>query len=71
VASAVGPLGTVTVGGVVSRTVTEKLPLVLFPAPSVAVQLTAVVPSANVLPEAGAQLAATLPLTVSVALAPE
>jgi hypothetical protein len=53
VASTVMFAGTVTVGGVVSTTVTVKLPLAVFPAASVAEQFTVVVPSANVLPDAG------------------
>jgi hypothetical protein len=48
-----------------------KFALPLLLAPSVAVQVTVVVPSANVLPEAGLQFGVRLPLTVSVAEAPE
>ena len=55
VASAVMSAGTVTTGGVVSTTVTLKASLVLLPAASVAVQVTDVVPSGNVLPDAGEQ----------------
>ena len=43
------------VGAVVSRTVTVKLQLLLLPLASVALQVTAVVPRANVLPESGEQ----------------
>jgi hypothetical protein len=59
--------GTVTVGGVVSCTVTtkESEPVLLWE--SVAVQVTVVVPSGNVLPDAGAQLGAMLPSTMSLA----
>ena len=42
-------------GGVVSCTVTMKLQLLLLPLESVAMQITMVVPSAKVLPEAGVQ----------------
>jgi hypothetical protein len=49
--------GTVTVGAVVSRTTTTwKLAEEVFPAVSVAVQLTVVVPTGKVLLEAGEQL---------------
>jgi hypothetical protein len=71
VASAVSVPGTVTIGAVVSRTVTVKLPLALLPELSAALQLTVVAPSGNVLPEAGLQLGLKLPLTVSVAETPE
>src|SRR3954452_15909326 len=47
VASAVRSLGTVSTGGVVSTTVTWKDFTVVFPATSVAVTVTVVVPSAN------------------------
>jgi hypothetical protein len=58
-------------GGVVSRTVTVKLSLALFPEPSVAVQLTVVVPSGNVLPDPWLQEGVRPPLTVSEAETPE
>src|SRR2546421_602574 len=56
-------------GATVSRTVTANWPLAWFPDPSVAVQVTVVVPNANVLPDAGAQDGVRAPLTVSVAVA--
>ena len=43
-------------GGVVSLTVTLKLPSASLPALSVAEQLTVVSPSGKVLPEAGVQV---------------
>ena len=58
-------------GGVVSWTVTLKPALALLPAPSVAVQVTVLVPSGNVLPDAGSQVGVMLPLTMSVAETPE
>src|SRR5688572_19943308 len=69
VASVVMSAGTVTAGGVVSRTTTLKLPSAVLPELSVAVQSTVVVPSANVLPEGGSQTASTLGSTVSLAVA--
>jgi hypothetical protein len=60
--------GNVSAGAVVSRTVTLKLPDALLPCASVAEQVTAVVPSGNVLPEAGAHATATLPSTRSDAV---
>src|SRR5262245_57137804 len=50
VASFVMSAGTVRSGGVVSRTVTVKVPLLELPAASVAVTVTVVVPSGNVVP---------------------
>ena len=67
--SVIGP-GTVSTGGVVSCTVTLNELLPVFPAPSVAVHLTAVVPTGNVPPEPGRQVGVRLPLTASVADAP-
>jgi len=67
VASSVMLAGKVSVGGVVSWMVTLKLPLVVLPALSVAEQSTLVVPSGNVLPEAGVQDTVTEPSTMSVA----
>ena len=67
VASSVMLAGKVSVGGVVSWMVTFKLPLVVLPALSVAEQSTLVVPSGNVLPEAGVQDTVTEPSTMSVA----
>jgi len=48
-------------------TVTRKLPEAVFPAASVAEQLTVVVPTANVEPEAGEQMVATDGSIVSAA----
>jgi hypothetical protein len=45
--------GTVTTGGVVSRTVTWNEALATLPAASLAVHATVVVPSGNVAPDAG------------------
>jgi hypothetical protein len=56
-------------GPVLSVTVTVKLPLADFPAPSVAEQVTVVVPTGNADPEAGEQLAGSVPDTASLALA--
>src|SRR5205809_6654310 len=69
VASAVMSAGTVIAGGVMSRTVTVKLPVALLPCASVAVAFTVVVPSAKVLPEEGVELTATVPSTISGAVA--
>ena len=73
-AAPVGPVasttlfaGRVSVGGVVSTTVIVNEPLALLPLASVAVQLTVVAPSANVLPEA-AQVTAGCGSTLSVAV---
>ena len=62
------PPGSASIGPVVSTTVTLKLLLAVLPAASAAEQLTAVLPSEKVLPEAGVQLTATLPLTGSAAV---
>src|SRR5919201_330441 len=63
--------GTVITGGVASTrfTVTLKFALPVFPCESVAVQVTFVVPTGNVLPEAGLQFAGSGPSTLSFALA--
>jgi hypothetical protein len=45
----------VIVGGVVSLTVTVKLQFAVLPAPSLAVQLTAVIPFGKVDPDGGLQ----------------
>ena len=60
--------GTVTLGLVVSPTVTLKLAVAVLPAASVAVQVTVVVPSANVDPLGGLQVGMIDPFTTSVAL---
>ena len=57
-----------TAGAVVSRTVTLKLPVVVLDELSVALQFTAVVPSAKVDPEAGKQLTDRVPSTASEAV---
>ena len=54
-------------GAVVSRTVTIKLPAVVFAEASVALQCTTAAPIANTVAEAGVQLTGTLPSTVSAA----
>jgi hypothetical protein len=63
--------GKVKVGGVVSTTVsvtvTSKLPLAVFVCESVAEQLTVVVPTGNVEPDAGKQVTGTEPSTKSLA----
>src|SRR5947207_3222269 len=61
--------GTVSVGAVVSLTVTLKLPFPVLPRLSLAEQFTVVAPRGNVLPEAGEQSIATAPSTRSDALA--
>jgi hypothetical protein len=68
----VNELGTdVNVGGVVSRnvTVTAKLALPVLLWLSVALQVTVVVPTTKLLPEAGTQDAGSAPSTVSLAVA--
>ena len=67
VASVVILAGRLKVGGVVSRTVTVKLPFAVFPALSFAEQLTVVAPMAKVLPEAGVQVGVIGPSTSSIA----
>jgi len=59
----------VTVGAVTSWTVTLKLALPVWPAVSVAEQVTFVVPKPKVLPEAGVQVVARAPSTLSEAVA--
>src|SRR6266498_2270073 len=56
-------------GGVVSTTVTVNEPCPVLPCASVALHCTVVVPSGNVEPLAGVHVTATLPSTMSVALA--
>ena len=67
--SAVIGVGKAKVGGVVSWTFTVKEPVAVLPLPSVAEQLTVVVPNVKALPEAGVQTAATAPSQVSEAVA--
>ena len=55
------PVGHVTVGAVVSFTVTEKLHCEELPPASVAVQVTVVVPTGNVEPEAGTHATVAVP----------
>ena len=70
VASSVMLLGVPLIdGGVVSRTVTVKLPVAWLVRASVDVQLTVAVPSANVLPDGGKQVTPVAPSTRSVAVA--
>jgi hypothetical protein len=57
-----------TAGAVVSRTVTLKEACDALPALSVALHVTVAVPSANMLPDAGAQDTASVPSTLSVAV---
>src|SRR5205807_3712064 len=63
--------GTLMTGAVWSTrfTVTSKSALPVFPCESVAVQVTFVVPTGNVLPDDGLQLAGSGPSTLSFALA--
>src|SRR6266581_3486310 len=68
-ASTIMVAGTVTIGAVVSRTVTWKLPFTLFPRLSPAEQLTVVSPSGKVEPEAGEHSTETGPSTRSRAVA--
>ena len=64
----IGP-GTVITGGVVSCTVTVNVSVRLWCWESWAVQLTVVLPSANVEPEAGVHATGTGPSTRSAAVA--
>ena len=56
------------VGAVLSTTDTMNEPVAVLPVPSFAIQVTVVVPSGKVVPEAGAQIGVILPLTVSLAV---
>src|SRR5262245_7479814 len=56
-------------GGVVSTTVTVKEPVAMLPWPSSAEQLTVVVPSGKLAPEAGLQTTVRGPTQASMALA--
>jgi acyl dehydratase len=67
VASALTFTGTVTMGDIVSLTVTVKEAEPVLPRTSVAVHVTTVAPSGNVAPLAGRQVAATVPSTISIA----
>src|SRR4029450_4535493 len=68
VASTVAFAGTVTVGALVSPTVTVNDPLPVFPAASVDVQFTVVAPRGRSDPARGAQLTDVAPSTRSVAV---
>src|SRR5262245_64673739 len=68
VASATTRSGTVNWGGVVSRTVTWKLPDAVLPLSSLTVQPTVVSPSPNVLPGTGVHMGMSGPSTSSSAL---
>ncbi len=59
--------GTVTTGGALSATSTEKLPVEELPALSVTRHVTVVVPTPNAEPDAGEHDAAIAPSTVSLA----
>jgi hypothetical protein len=61
--------GTVSTGAVVSCTVTVKLPESVLPLVSWALQLTVVVPTGNVAPEAGVHVGVRAPSTASFAVA--
>jgi hypothetical protein len=63
-----GTLAELIVGGVVSRTVTEKSTLELCPLPSLAVQCTVLVVIAKIEPESGEQSTGREPVTTSVAV---
>src|SRR5262245_66632330 len=67
-ACALRTFDSVIVGGVVSRTVTVNEALAWLPAASFAVQLTCVVPRPKPVPDAGLQLAWTVPDTASAAV---
>jgi hypothetical protein len=69
VATAVMGLGTASTGGVMSTTVIANDPDAVLPDESVAVQVTSVTPTWNVLPDGGVQLTGTGPSTSSVAVA--
>nr|WP_238145304.1 hypothetical protein [Antricoccus suffuscus] len=70
VAAAVMSIGSCNTGAVESVTVTEKAPVAAFPALSVAVHDTVVVPIGKADPDGGAQLGTTTPSTASFAVAP-
>src|SRR5206468_3925265 len=69
VASAVIGAGQLTVGAVVSRTVTANEQVLVLCAASKALQVTVVLPRAKVLPLAGKQVTASVPSTMSLAVA--
>ena len=69
-------VGQVRTGGVVSRTVTVKVAVLVTPKASTATQVTVLVPSGKVLPEGGVQVTGTsgwqtlVAVTLKVATAP-
>src|SRR5262249_40442664 len=69
VASDTMPAGTLTLGGVVSCTVTLNEALPVLPAASLAVQVTLVVPNENVEPDAGLHAGITFASSGSLAVA--
>src|SRR6185436_4825468 len=69
VASIIILAGQVTVGGVVSSTLTVKVQVPVLPWTSVEEQVTVVIPIAKVLALAGEQVTASVPSTMSVAVA--
>jgi hypothetical protein len=69
VATAVMLAGRLRVGAVLSSTRTVAVAVPVLPAPSVAEQVIVVVPSGNVLPEAGRQFGVNEPDTMSTAVA--
>src|SRR5437899_1207805 len=69
VASVVMFAGTVTAGGVVSRTVTVNAPVLVLPWVSAALQLTVVVPIGKVDPDTVLQVTGRRPSTMSAAVA--
>ena len=69
VASSSRSEGRVSRGGVVSTTVTLKVAVAVFPAASVAMAITTVVPRGKVLPERGVSVTGSVPSLLSVALA--
>src|SRR5437773_3200319 len=69
VASAVIGAGQLTVGAVVSRTVTANEQVLVLCATSKTVQVTVVLPRAKVLPLAGEQVTLSAPSTMSLAVA--
>ena len=62
-------VGQLIVGGVVSATVIVKLQLLLWPALSLARQVTLLVPNRKPVPEGGVQRIGNAPWQASVALA--
>src|SRR4051794_26197848 len=56
------------VAGTISVTVTAKLPVLVLPAASVAVQVTVLVPTGKRAPDGGSQVTGTPPSTASVAV---